>query len=56
MWEFRTGDIVLWPNGVEGEVCGFDADEGLLMDSCGAWIDTRDVDPIRRGDDTSTYR
>ena len=51
MWEYEIGDVVLWPNGVEGHVCGIDNDEGLLLDGCGGWHDARDVDPISREQD-----
>lgn len=52
MWEFRKGDVVLWPNGVEGVVQAVEVDDDLgvlLQDECAAWIEARDVDPLRRG-------
>jgi hypothetical protein len=52
MWEFRKGDVVLWPNGVEGVVQGVEQTDTalLLLDECGGWIDAYDCDPIRRAD------
>jgi hypothetical protein len=47
----KTGDIVLWPNGVEGVVMGVDHDDATLLDHCGAWIAIDDVDLIKQGAD-----
>lgn len=43
---FKIGDAVLWPNGVEGEVHGIDANDGTLLDHCGGWHDASDVDRL----------
>ena len=48
----KTGDIVLWPNGVEGVVMGVDHDDAtLLRAEDGAWIAMDDVDLIKQGAD-----
>ena len=49
-WEFKLGDIVRWPNGIESAVCGIDNEDATLMDDCGGWIAMVEVDPIKRGD------
>jgi hypothetical protein len=38
--------MVLWPNGVEGKVCGVDFDDGTLLDECGGWHPIASVDRI----------
>ena len=46
---WTAGDTVLWPNGVEGKVCGVDFDDRALMDHCGGWHDMADVDLLEAG-------
>ena len=47
MPEFKIGDIVLWPNGVEGVVMGVDHDDAtLLRADDGAWIAMDDVNAL----------
>jgi hypothetical protein len=41
---WRSGDRVVWPNGVEGVVQGVDFDDCTLLDECGAWVSMYDVD------------
>lgn len=43
---WKAGDTVLWPNGVEGKVCGVDFDDCALLDHCGGWHNMADVDLI----------
>ena len=43
MNDFKIGDIVLWPNGVEGPVMGVDHCDATLLDHCGAWHAMDDV-------------
>lgn len=43
---FKIGDVVLWPNGVEGAVRGIDASDGTLLDHCGGWHAAADVERI----------
>ena len=46
MFDFKIGDTVLWPNGIEGVVMGVDYDDETLLDHCGAWIAMDDVDVL----------
>lgn len=46
---WSVGDTVLWPNGVEGRVCGIDFDDCTIMDECGGWIAMADVDLLEAG-------
>lgn len=43
MDDFNLGDIVLWPNGVQGPVMGVDHSDATLLDHCGAWVAMDDV-------------
>ena len=52
MFDFKIGDTVLWPNGIEGVVMGVDYDDAtLLRAEDGAWIAIDDVDLIKQGAD-----
>lgn len=51
---WAAGDRVLWPNGVEGEVCGVDFDDDTLLDHCGGWHSMADV--VRVGQALTAYR
>lgn len=44
--EWRKGDRVLWPNGVEGEVMAVDFDDRTVMDECGGWHPIAFVDRL----------
>lgn len=43
---WAAGDRVLWPNGVEGFVCGVDFSDGTLLDDCGGWHPIADCDRL----------
>ena len=43
---WSAGQRVVWPNGVEGAVCGVDFSDGTLLDECGGWHDMADVDVL----------
>lgn len=44
--DFKVGDLVLWPNGVEGAVAGIDTLDNELLDHCGGWHPAADVERL----------
>lgn len=44
--DWRAGDRVLWPNGIEGEVAAVDFDDMEVMNHGGAWVPMSEVDRL----------
>lgn len=43
---FAIGERVNWPNGTIGPVMGIDALDDALLDECGGWHQSNDVDKL----------
>lgn len=44
--DWSSGDVVVWPNGTVGKVCGVDFSDDTLLDDCGGWHSMNDCDLV----------